>query len=162
VLDAVADGTRVRLRHDFSSETIRDQHVQGWRYQLAVFSRVVSEEAHAKAAERVDAFLRAWGEPDPATRRELLESCAAPGMVFRDAFSATDGFDEMLANLESVRIHMPGVSVTRSGDVRLAHGTALVTWTARKGSGEEAGRGTNLVDFAPDGRIARMIGFWDR
>ncbi|HEX4439065.1 MAG TPA: SRPBCC domain-containing protein [Thermoanaerobaculia bacterium] len=161
-LDPVAEGTRLRLRHDFSSEAIRDAHVQGWRYQLGVFSRVVSEEAHAKAAERVDAFLRAWGEPDPVTRRGLLESCAAPGIVFRDAFSATDGLDEMLANLDAVRVHMPGVSLTRAGDVRLAHGTALVAWTARKASGDEVGRGTNLVDFAPDGRIARMIGFWDR
>jgi uncharacterized protein YndB with AHSA1/START domain len=160
-LEPHADGTRLLLRHDFSSAKIRDAHVQGWRYQLAVFSRVVSEDANAHAAERVDAFLRAWGEPDAARRRELLESCAAPALVFRDAFSATDGLDEMLANLEAVRMHMPGVTLVRDGDVRLAHGTGLVAWTARRESGEPMGRGTNVVDFDADGRIARVVGFWE-
>jgi hypothetical protein len=151
----------VRLRHDFSSEKIRDAHVQGWRYQLAVFSRVVTEEADAAATERVDAFLRAWGEPDAARRAELLRSCAAEGIVFRDAFSATEGIGEMLANLEAVRLHMP-VSLARTGDVRLAHGTGLVAWTARRESGEEIGRGENVVDFDADGRIARVVGFWGK
>jgi uncharacterized protein YndB with AHSA1/START domain len=159
-LDAVPDGTRVRLRHEFSSEKVRNQHVQGWRYQLAMFSRVVSEEAQAAAAERVDAFLRAWGEPDAAERRALLRSCAAEGIAFRDAFSATEGIEELLANLEAVRMHMPGMSLARAGDVRLAHGTALVAWTARREGGEEAGRGENVVDFDADGRIARVVGFW--
>jgi len=159
-LDAVPDGTRVRLRHEFSSEKIRDQHVQGWRYQLAMFSRVVSEEAQAAAAERIDAFLRAWGEPDAAERRALLRSCAAEEIVFRDTFSATEGIEELLANLEAVRLHMPGLSLARAGDVRLAHGTALVAWTARRESGEEAGRGENVVEFDADGRIALVVGFW--
>jgi hypothetical protein len=30
-------------------------------------------------------------EPDAKTRRAPLESCATPGIVFRDAYSATDG-----------------------------------------------------------------------
>ena len=166
-LSAVPDGTRLTLRHDFSSAKIRDAHVQGWRYQLAVYSRVVSEEAQSGAEERVDAFFRAWGAADPAARRALLESCAVDGIVFRDAFSATDGIEELLANLEAVRMHMPGVSLVRSGEILAAHGTALVAWIARRDAGEgiagEAiGRGTNVVDFAPDGRIARVVGFWDR
>jgi uncharacterized protein YndB with AHSA1/START domain len=161
-LEPHAEGTLLRLRHEFSDARTRDTHVQGWRYQLAVFSRLVSEEADAHAAERIDAFLGAWGEPDAARRRELLESCAAPRIVFRDAFSATEGVDEMLANLEAVRLHMPGVTLARSGDVRVAHGTALVAWTARRENGETAGRGTNVVDFDADGRIARVVGFWER
>ena len=52
-------------------------------------------------------------------------------------------------------------------EILAAHGTALVAWIARRDAGEgiagEAiGRGTNVVDFAPDGRIARVVGFWDR
>ena len=160
-LEPHADGTRLRLRHEFSDAKTRDAHVQGWRYQLAVFARLVSEEALAAAPEHVDAFLAAWSEPDAARRRELLESCAAKTLVFRDQFSATDGIDEMQANLEAVRMHMPGVSLVRAGDVRVVHGTALVGWTAEK-DGAPMGRGTNVVDFDGDGRIARVVGFWDK
>ena len=124
-LGETAEGTLLHLRHDFASAKLRDHHVQGWRHQLAVFSKILSEEEHARVAERVDAFLRAFGDPDAATRRALLESCATPGIAFRDAFSATAGMDDMLANLDAVQVHMPGITLVRSGDVRLSHGTAI-------------------------------------
>lgn len=155
------EGTRLRLRHAFSSAKIRDQHVQGWRYQLALFSKAASAEAHAGVEERVDAFLRAWGDPDPATRRRLLESCAAPGIVFRDLYSATEGLEDLLANLEAIQMHMPGVRLSRDGDVRLSHGTALGRWIATKQDGETLGRGANVYDLSPDGKIARVVGFWE-
>jgi hypothetical protein len=136
--------------------------VQGWRYQLALFSRVVADEAQDGVAERVDAFLRAWGEPDAKTRRALMESCATPGIVFRDASSATAGLDDMLANLEAVQLFMPGITLARAGGVRQSHGTALASWTAKRENGEPAGSGTNVFVLSPDGRIARVVGFWDR
>jgi uncharacterized protein YndB with AHSA1/START domain len=153
-------GTVLALRHAFTSAKIRDHFVQGWRYQLALFSRAVSEEVHTGAADRVDAFLSAWGDPDAPTRRRLLESCAAPEIVLRDAYSATDGLEDLLAQLEAVQTFMPGVSLTRDGEVLLSHGTAFARWTAKKSSGETFGRGTNVYDLAPDGKIARVVGFW--
>ena len=153
-------GTLLKLHHALSSAKIRDHFVQGWRYQLALFSKAVAEEAQANAAERVDAFLRAWGEPDAKTRRALIEACAAPGIVFRDAYSATDGLEEMLANLDAIQVFMPGMTLVRSGDVRQSHGTAIAPWTVKKENGDVAGTGTNVFDFSSDGRIARVIGFW--
>ena len=160
-LEETKQGTLLKLHHAFSSAKIRDHFVQGWRYQLALFSKAVSDEGQANVIERVDAFLRAWGEPDGEIRRALLESCATPGIVFRDAYSATAGLDDMLANLEAVQIFMPGVTLARSGDVRHSHGTAIAAWTAKR-NGDPAGRGTNVYDLSPDGRIARVVGFWEK
>ena len=153
-------GTVLNLHHAFSSAKIRDHFVQGWRHQLALFSKTVAEEVNAVVTERVDAYLRAWGEPDGKLRRSLLESCATPDIVFRDAFSATDGLDEMLANLEAVQIFMPGMTLLRAGDVRLSHGTAIADWTASAADGSPRGKGTNVYDMSPDGLIARVIGYW--
>jgi uncharacterized protein YndB with AHSA1/START domain len=161
VLEEAPDGgTRLHLRHDFSDAKLRDHHVQGWRHQLAVFAKIVSAEQHADAAERVDAFLRAFGHPDAATRRELLAGCAADSIEFRDAFSATVGMDDMLANLEAVQVFMPGVTLERAGAVRLSHDTAIADWVAVKSGGGEVGRGTNVYELAPDGRLKRVTGFW--
>ena len=85
-----------------------------------------------------------------------------PGIAFRDAFSATAGMDDMLANLDAVQVFMPGTTLVRSGDVRLSHGTAIAPWVANKKDGSAVGRGTNVFDLSPDGRIARVVGFWDR
>ena len=160
-LEETAGGTELHLRHAFSSAKIRDHFVQGWRYQLAVFSRLVAEDAKEAVARSVDAFLRAWGEPDAAARRKLLEICATPEVSFRDAYSATDGLEDLLANLDAIQVHMPGVTLSRSGDVRLSHGTALADWTATK-DGAPVGTGTNVFEIAPDGRIARAAGFWGK
>ncbi len=159
-LDETRDGTELLLRHAFASAKIRDQFVQGWRYQLALFSKVVAEEAATAVAQRIDEFLSAWGDPDGAARRRLLESCAAPEISFRDAYSATDGLEDLLAQLEAVQTYMPGVRLEREGEALLSHGTALVRWTARKTGGDVLGRGTNVYDLAPDGRIRRVVGFW--
>jgi uncharacterized protein YndB with AHSA1/START domain len=158
-LEEIEQGTLLKLHHAFSSAKIRDHFVQGWRHQLALFSKAVAEELHANVAQRVDAYLRAWGEPDGKLRQSLLESCATPGIVFRDAFSATDGLDEMLANLEAVQVYMPGMTLLRDGDVRLSHGTAIADWTA-SADGKPRGRGTNVYDLSPDGLISRVVGFW--
>jgi uncharacterized protein YndB with AHSA1/START domain len=159
-LEESEQGTVLNLHHAFSSAKIRDHFVQGWRHQLALFSKTVAEEVNAGITERVDAYLRAWGEPDGELRRSLLESCATPDIVFRDAFSATDGLDEMLANLEAVQIFMPGMTLLRAGDVRLSHGTAIADWTASAADGSPRGKGTNVYDMSPDGLIARVIGYW--
>jgi uncharacterized protein YndB with AHSA1/START domain len=161
-LDETERGTLLHLHHAFSSAKVRDHFVQGWRYQLALFSKVAAEEEQARASDRVDAFLRAWGEPDAKTRRTLLESCATPGIVFRDAYSVTEGLDDMLQNLEAIQVFMPGMTLVRSGDVRQAHGTAIALWTAKKENGDTAGAGINVFDLSPEGRIARVVGFWDR
>ncbi len=160
-LDANPQGTVLHLRHAFSSGKIRDAHVQGWRYQLAVFSRAVADEALPAAVEHVDAWLRAWGEPDAEQRRALLTACAAPDVVFRDAYSATEGLDDLLAHLEAVQVFMPGVTLSRDGDVRLSHGTALARWTATRADGAVQGKGVNVYDLSPDGHFARVVGFWE-
>ena len=40
-------GTELHLWHEFAEAAVRDQHVQGWRYQVAVFANVVADEIHA-------------------------------------------------------------------------------------------------------------------
>ena len=151
----------MKLHHAFSSAKIRDHFVQGWRYQLALFSQAVADEAQSDVASRVDAFLRAWGEPEARTRRELMASCAAPRIVFRDAYSATEGLDDLLANLDAIQVFLPGMTLVRSGEVRRTHGTAIAPWTAKKENGEAAGTGVNVFDLSPDGLIDRVVGFWE-
>lgn len=159
-LEEAPKGTELFLRHAFSSAKIRDHFVQGWRYQLAVFSKIIAEESRDAVTRNVDAFFRAWGDPDAAKRRELLVSCAAPEVSFRDAYSATDGLEDLLANLDAVQIFLPGVTLSRAGDVRVSHGSALAEWTAARG-GEPVGKGTNVFELAPDGRISSATGFWN-
>src|SRR2546428_4127742 len=53
-------GTRLHLTHEFADASVRDAHVQGWRYQLSLFGNVVADEVNAGAADVVDAWFDAW------------------------------------------------------------------------------------------------------
>jgi hypothetical protein len=48
-LEPHESGTRLHLLHEFDDEAVRDEFVQGWRYQLSLFCNVVSDEVNAGA-----------------------------------------------------------------------------------------------------------------
>ena len=160
LLTEVPKGTRLHLRHDVPTAAARDEHVQGWRFQLSLFANLVAREIHAGAAERIDRFFEAWSEPDAGKRREALEICVVRDVTFGDAYSFTSGIDDLDAHLAAARVHMPGVSLSRDGDIQTCLATAIVRWVAKREDGSIVGKGTNVVDLAPDGKIERVIGFW--
>jgi uncharacterized protein YndB with AHSA1/START domain len=154
------DGTFLHLRHELPDAAARDHHVQGWRYQLAVFANVVTRETSGALGPAVDAFLAAWSENDEARRRTALAAVVTEDVTFADAFSCTAGIEDLVAHLAAAQVHMPGIVLSRAGDVRQCQGTALADWVAKGPDGAPRGRGTNVFDLAPDGRIARVVGFW--
>jgi len=159
-LQETARGTVVRLRHELPSADARDEHVQGWRYQLAVFANVVAREAHAGASALADRFFALWSETDPGQRRAELGRVAVPDLAFRDPYSCTDGADDLVAHIGASQRFMPGVVLRRRGEARLCQGTALVDWEVEGPDGAVRARGTNVFELAPDGRIAKVTGFW--
>ena len=157
-LEAVAEGTKLRLVHDQADAKARDAHKPGWAYQLAVFANVVAGEEHAGVAAKADAWFKAWAERDPVKRRALLEESAGADIEFRDAYGCVAGLEDLDRHIFQVQMFMPGLTLHRDGEPRQCQGTALVEWVMRSPDGAERGRGTNVVDLAPDGRLARVVG----
>jgi len=162
VLSSEPGGTRVALTHACENvdPAVGVEHVQGWRYQMAVFANVVSREAQSGASERIDAFLSAWNAPEPVERRRLLEASATADIFFRDAYRCTAGTEDLVAHLGAVQFFMPGMTLVRDGEVAQCQGTAIAPWVARKTDGSIAGRGRNVFEFSPEGKICRATGFW--
>lgn len=153
-------GTLLELRHDFREPHARDAHLGGWRYQLAVFANVVAAEQHAGLTELVDRYFAAWAVGDAELRRTELEACVCSDVEFRDAFGCVSGLGELEAHISAVRQHMAGVRLARNGTPRQCQGMALVDWSASSPDGTPRGSGTNVLQLAPDGRIALVVGFW--
>lgn len=162
LLEETPRGTLVRLRHELATAAVRDAHVQGWRYQLAVFANVVSAEAHAGVAALADRFFALWAEPDAAKRSSELTALAVETLVFRDLHSCTEGLDDLNAHIAGAQRFMPGVVLERRGEARQCQGMALVDWRVNGPDGKQRGDGTNVFELAPDGRIARVTGLWAR
>ena len=159
-LEADPAGTRLHLRHEFAETAARDHHVQGWRYQLAVFANVVADGLLGDAAARVDAWFAAWSEPDAGRRGALLDGAVASSVRFRDRFSLVEGRADLEPHLAAVHLFMPGNRLERTGDVRHCQGTVLADWVVHGSDGGERGRGTNVFEFDADGRIEGVVGIW--
>lgn len=159
-LAEVAGGTLVSLHHELPSAAVRDEHVQGWRYQLAVFANVVAREAHAGVATLVDRFFACWAEPSDEKRRAELLALAGEELCFRDPHSCTSGVDDLVAHIAASQRFMPGVVPERRGDPRQCQGLALVDWSVKGPDGRERAQGTNVFELTADGRIARVTGLW--
>ena len=161
-LEEIPSGTRVTLRHaGLPSEEMVREHTQGWRFQLSLFSKTVGAELHADAGRVIDQWFEAWAETDAAKRRELLRGCAAPGITFHDPFSALAGYEDLESHIAAAQHFMPGSRLVRTGKPEVSHGHALARWEIRNADGQVGGRGTNAVTFAPDGRLLRVVGFWE-
>jgi uncharacterized protein YndB with AHSA1/START domain len=157
-LEAVADGTRVVLRHSGVAPDILEMHRPGWRFQLSLFAKVAAADVHAGAEARIDDWFRAWSEPDLERRRAALAG-VAPDVTFRDDFGCLAGADDILDSIAAAHTHL-AATVERDGAIAFCQGSALARWRARKADGTEVATGTNFYDFDQDGRIARVVGFW--
>lgn len=153
-------GTRLRLTHDFAEQAPRDQHIQGWRYQLALFANVVTDTLHEGAPTLVDRWFAAWNDADPIRRRESLEAIVTEDVQFKDRFGLTGGVEELLGHIAAIHQFMPGLRLERQGDARHCQGLVLAEWAALGQEGDVKARGTNAYVLSADGRIAAVTGFW--
>jgi hypothetical protein len=158
-LDPDEAGTRLHLLHEFAEEGPRDEHVQGWRFQLSLFANAVANEAYANAANAVDVWFGAWVVADDRAREETLAGVVTPQIRFRDRFSLLEGMADLTAHIGAAQRFMPGLGLRRRGDVRHCQGTVLADWIAEGSDGKERMSGTSVFDFNPDGRIDSVTGF---
>jgi uncharacterized protein YndB with AHSA1/START domain len=154
---AVAEGTRLELRHELADAALRDMHAAGWRYHLAVFARVVHAEQHCDADTRVDRYFRAWAELSFESRAAVLAAAVSDDVRFADAMGFTCGRVELERHIAAARTHMPGVELLRRGPLRACQGIALADWELRAGE-RVLGSGTNVFEFDADGAIAAVTG----
>ena len=159
-LEPDARGTRLELRHEFADAGVRDQHVQGWRYQLSLFGNIVTNELHRNAAAAVDEWFAAWLESDGDKRRQRLSAIATQAVRFRDRFSLIDGVNELSDQIGAAQRFMPGLRMERRGQIHQCQGLVLAEWVALTSDNKKRGHGTNVFAFGSDTKIEAVTGFW--
>jgi uncharacterized protein YndB with AHSA1/START domain len=158
-LEPDAAGTRLALHHEFSEAAPRDEHVQGWRFQLSLFGNVVANAFFANAADIVDGWHQVWNMPDAGARQEALGRLVVPTIRFRDRYSLLDGMDDLTAHITASHKFMPGMHLERRGNVRHCQGTVLADWVAKSADGQEKMSGASVLVLGPDKRIESVSSF---
>jgi uncharacterized protein YndB with AHSA1/START domain len=152
-----AAGTMLTLAHELADATVRDEHVQGWRFQLSLFANAVSDEVNRNATAVADAWFGVWNDPDAAAREKTMRRIASPDITMSDRYSCLSSLPDLLAHIEASRRFMPGVHLSRSGTLGHCQGVALADFVAVQGD-RELMRGTNVFTFGPDGKLEAVVG----
>jgi uncharacterized protein YndB with AHSA1/START domain len=140
-------GTRVDLRHDVADEVTRDQHVAGWRHQLAVLAHVACAYDPAVIA----AWFAAWKDPSH------LDAAVTPDVTFRDGNGCTIGIAELREHMEAARRFMPNMSLEPLAAPRHEQGTVIADWAYVR-DGKTVLTGTNVFRLDLDGKITDCVG----
>lgn len=155
---AQGGATRLSLTHELASEKVRDEHVQGWRFQLSLFANVVADEVFAAGSGLADAWFDAWAITDEASRRDAFARIAEETAVFHDRYSLLEGITDLTAHSGAAQRFMPGIRLKRKGEVRHCQGVVLADWAATTPDGVERMTGTNVFVLSPNTKIASVTG----
>lgn len=159
LLEPHRQGTRLTLTHELADAAARDEHVQGWRFQLSLFANIVADEVTANAPRFIDMWFDAWAEPDVIARRKMLDEVVVPDVRMQDRYSNLDGLEDLMPHISASQRFMPGLRMRRAGNVRHCQGMVLADWTVSGLDGSQRGSGTNVFVFGPTGRIEWVTGF---
>jgi uncharacterized protein YndB with AHSA1/START domain len=158
-LEPLGQSTRLQLTHEFNDAAARDEHVQGWRFQLSIFANVVANEVHADVAQAIDGWFNAWSVLDPNARREAFARVSSIDVGLRDRFSLIDGLDDLVAHSAAYQRFFPGLRFERRGDIRHCQGVVLADWVAHADEGTARLNGTCCFTFNTDNHIEAVINF---
>ena len=107
----------------------------------------------------IDANLAAYGNPDAAARRTLLEQAwAVHGELIDPPIDGTgiDGIDQMMVAVQS---QFPGHTFRRSSGVDAHHGVARYSWELVAPDGGVSLVGLDVAETGGDGKLVRVVGF---
>jgi uncharacterized protein YndB with AHSA1/START domain len=151
--------TRLHLLHEFADAAARDEHVQGWRFQLSLFANIAADEVFADAGGIVDAWYAAWAVTGDQARDEAFEKITADDVSFRDRYSLLEGRADLSSHAGASQRFMPGITLRRKGDARHCQGTVIADWIASQADGQERMSGTSVFVLGPDCRIKSATSF---
>ncbi len=120
--------------------------------------------------ESVGLYALAWAAQEPADIRAALTSCWDPQGRYVDPITnPVTGVEAMVEHLVAFGRQFPGATLTSTGDLQLHHDVGRFGWVMAAPSpivlgGVDYGRrvtGFDVVEFAVDHRMTRVIGFFD-
>lgn len=111
--------------------------------------------------QTIATYCRAWGEPDPDARNELLRQVWAGDGEYSDPSVRLHGRSELSACIAAVLQKVPGARIVQCGPVD-GHGMyARFPWEFQLPDGRVHTRGVDFAELGEDDRIRRITGFFD-
>ena len=116
----------------------------------------------ADPATTVRRYDDAWAEHDDDARLAILRAIWAEEGIYTDPEipSGVRGPHALSAFIAKTFLEFPGLVVTATAELTVIGDRAWYSWVAKTHNGETFA-GMDFVEFASDGRIARLTNFYE-
>lgn len=105
-------------------------------------------------------YASAWKAPTEPEKRALLAESTAEGCRYTDPLATTEGHDALVGYMLAFHAQIPGGHfVTRQ--FWFHNGRSGATWELVDADGQVLGEGISFGEYASDGRLRAMTGFYD-
>lgn len=104
--------------------------------------------------------MAAWGEPDEAKRRELLEVAWAEDGTYLDPSGRADGREALVAHIAGFQKMFADHQMLPASGLDHHDRYLRFAWKLLDPSGNEMLEGVDFGEFDGDGRISRIVGFF--
>lgn len=111
-------------------------------------------------AETIADYVAAWNEPDEEKRRAHLERAWADDGIYIDPMADARGREALLAVIAGFHAQQPGARIVLASGVDQHHNQVRFRWDFLNAEGKTQIAGIDVGELGPDGRLARIIGFW--
>jgi hypothetical protein len=106
-------------------------------------------------------YLSAWNATDAGERLVLLERSVTDDIEFIDPMKHALGRDALAGHIAETQAAYPGLTFAAGGDSDGHNNLVRQPWAALRGD-EVVLRGLDIDEVAPDGRLSKIIGFFDK
>jgi len=110
--------------------------------------------------ETVKTYIAAWNEPDAAKRKPLIDACWGDEGRYCDPQADVTGRAALDATIAAMHAQAPGATIDLISGIDQHHDQIRFAWAFRTADGNVPIRGIDVGEVAPDGRLARIVGFW--
>ena len=105
-------------------------------------------------------YTAAWKAGSDEEREALLGRAVQPDCHYADPLVQVEGWPALSAYMADLQRQVPGMHfVTRRFSVH--HGRSMAQWHMLDAQAQVVGEGTSFGEYAADGRLRRMTGFFD-
>ncbi len=112
------------------------------------------------ARYRVDAYVDAWNEPATDARGQLLAGAMTPDGAYVDPTKKMDSPAAIAEYIGRALAEFPGRRIVRTSAVDAHNSVCRFNWQLVRPDGTRAPESVDFVEFAADGRIRRVTGFF--
>ena len=106
-------------------------------------------------------YLEAWNTTDPVERVDLLEWTVTDDVEFVDPLANIKGRGDLIQHITATRATYRDITFEPRGEHDTHNNLVRAPWLAKIG-GKVSLRGIDVDEVAEDGRLSRIIGFFDR